>query len=128
MSKNLHIVFSQPPAEVSEEEFNTWYDAHLGEILAVPGFLAARRFRLQPVVAGPGGPLPYGFLVIYEVEGDPADAVRNLEQAGMGSIDLYSELKEVEEGTLPLPDWFERASFASWNCLALGERVEAPAS
>jgi len=49
MTENLHLVFSKPPEAISDEEYNRWYDFHLGEILVVPGFVSARRYRLQTV-------------------------------------------------------------------------------
>jgi hypothetical protein len=51
MTENLHLVFSKPPEAISDEEYNRWYDFHLGEILVVPGFVSARRYRLQTVRA-----------------------------------------------------------------------------
>ena len=65
LTKNLHIVLSQPPDWLSDEEYNRWYDAHVVEILAVPGFVSARRFRLEPVVEDAGTPVPYRYLVVY---------------------------------------------------------------
>jgi hypothetical protein len=127
MSKNLYMVFAQPPADISDEEFNRWYDAHLAEILAVPGWSAARRFRLQPDVTGADAPTPYGFLTLYELEVDPADAVAALTEAGFGSKETYAALKEVDAGALELPDWWDDVRFLSWSCRSLGERVEAPA-
>ncbi len=116
------MVFSRPPEGVSDEEFNRWYDAHLDEILSVPGWEAATRYRLDPVVADED--VRYRYLTIYEVEGDPAEAVEELERAGLGSADSYSALKEVDSGVLELPEWFSRTGFASWNLVPLGERVE----
>jgi hypothetical protein len=121
LSQSLHIVFSEPPEGVSDEEFNRWYDAHLYEILAVPGFVAARRFELEPVVSE--REIPYRFVCVYEIDGDPADAIAALENHGFGDKDSYVALKDVDAGILELPEWFERAHFASWNCRALGERV-----
>jgi hypothetical protein len=120
LADGLHIVVSEPPDGISDAEFNSWYDAHLGEILSVDGFSAARRFRLEPVVAE--GTIPHRFLCVYETDTDPRAAVAELERAGFGSIDSYLELKDRDTGILPLPPWFERAHFASWNCLPLGER------
>jgi hypothetical protein len=37
VTKYVHLVFSDPPAGVTEDEFNEWYDAHVQEILAVDG-------------------------------------------------------------------------------------------
>ena len=46
MAGNLQIVFSYVPDGVTDEEFSEWYDAHLPEILSIPGFVSAQRFRL----------------------------------------------------------------------------------
>jgi hypothetical protein len=116
----LHIVVAQPPAGVSDADFNRWYDAHLDEILSVEGFRSAQRFQLEPVVGD--GALPHRFICVYEIDGDPREAVANLERAGMGSRNSYSELKDDDEGELPLPDWWNGVQFASWNLLPLGER------
>lgn len=115
----LHIVASQPPPGVSDADFNHWYDAHLDEILSVKGFRSARRFQLEPVV---GDDLPFRFLCVYEIDGDPRDAVAELERAGMSSRDSYGELKDAGPGGLPLPSWWDGVRFASWNGFPLGER------
>ncbi len=120
MADGLHIVVSEPPAGVTDEEFNAWYDAHLDEILGVRGFRAARRYRLEPVVAA--GTMPHRFMCVYETDTDPREAVRELERAGLNSRDSYVDLKDGDEGKLPLPPWFDRTQFASWNCLPLGVR------
>ena len=120
MADGLHIVVSQPPPELSDADFNRWYEAHLDEILSVRGFRSARRYRLEPVVGD--GVLSHRFICVYETDGDPRDAVAELERAGMGSQDSYSRLKDANSGALPLPSWWDGARFASWNCLPLGER------
>jgi hypothetical protein len=116
----LHIVVAEPPEGISDDEFNRWYDAHLDEILSVEGFSAVRRFRLEPVVAA--DTMPHRFIAVYETDRDPSEAVAALERAGMGSKDSYAELKDSDSGTLPLPDWWDKVQFASWNCFPLGER------
>ena len=50
MTKYVHLVFSDPPTGVTEDEFNEWYDAHVQEILAVDGWVAATRYRIAPEV------------------------------------------------------------------------------
>jgi len=92
MSENLHLVFSKPPEHISDEEYNRWYDFHLGEILVVPGFTAARRYRLQPV-KGEWTPSGHRYLSAYELEGDPKDVMAELDT-------------EVASGRMQLPDWF----------------------
>ena len=92
MTKYVHLVFSDPPAGVTEDEFNEWYDAHVQEILAVDGWVAATRYRIAPEVGADesGG---YRFLSLYELDIPPEQAVANLAAAGMGNADTYIEMK-----------------------------------
>jgi hypothetical protein len=109
---NLHLVFNRPPTGLTNEEFNKWAEFHFDEILAVPGWASARRFRLEPDVQ-PSPPIPFPYMSLYELEGDPHEAVRQLHKAHYD-----------------FPSWFERARgeecFASWNCIAMGGRIDAP--
>jgi hypothetical protein len=106
MPENLHLVFSRPPEHVSDQEYNRWYDAHLGEILVVPGFVAARRYRLQ-TVKGDWTPSAHRYLSAYEIEGQPQQVMADLDQ-------------EVASGRMRLPDWFPQITFASFNCYSHG--------
>jgi len=116
---DLHLVLSRAPDGVSSEEFDAWYDAHLKEILAVPGFRSARRFRLEGVVNPDVGPA-FTHLVVYELDGEPRAALRELERAKLGNAEIYAESKARDEGFLPLPPWFGDVLFQSWNCHSLG--------
>lgn len=64
------IVETAPP-EGREDEFNDWYtNVHIPEMLSVPGFVAARRYRLvedAPLNAGTAKPK---YLAVYEMEAD----------------------------------------------------------
>jgi hypothetical protein len=110
VSENLHLVFSKPPEWLSEAEYNRWYDFHLGEILVVPGFVAARRYRLQ-VTVGAAPLSQHSFLSLYEIEGDPVAVMRELD-------------KEGESGRMDLPEWFPEIRFASFNGLSLGNGTD----
>lgn len=126
MTKYIHLVFSDPPAHVPEDEFNTWYDAHVQEILAVDGWVAATRFRLDAVVA-PDDTGRFRFLSLYELDVPPEVAVANLAAAGMGNADTYVELKgdggDDAADPLPLPAWFPDIRFGSYNGTGTGERI-----
>jgi hypothetical protein len=111
MSENLHLVFSKPPADISDEAYNQWYDSHLSEILVVPGFVSARRYRLQGV-KGDWTPAGHQYLSAYELEGEPKEVMAELD-------------KEVASGRMKLPEWFGRITFASFNCYAHGNPAEA---
>ncbi|MGH9134413.1 MAG: hypothetical protein ACRDZZ_10785 [Ilumatobacteraceae bacterium] len=122
MSQYVHLVFSDPPAGVGDDEYNAWYDAHVREILEVPGFESVRRYAISPVVGadGSGG---FRFLAVYSLSCEPAVAIAALESHGLGSADSYAELKDDGPGPLPLPDWFAGVRFGSWNCTATGDTI-----
>lgn len=98
----LHVMMDVDPEH--EEEFNRWYwEEHIPERLALPGFISARRF-----VAKAGEPK---YLVIYELEsvaaldtpeykhayGNPTPWTRRMGQHYRSVRHLYSELLRPEE-------------------------------
>ena len=69
-----YILMVQSNAVGGEDDaFNDWYDnVHLGEVLEVPGFTAAQRFRVKgDPVAGESG---HRYLAVYELETDDPQA------------------------------------------------------
>lgn len=72
------------PVSGKDDEFRTWYwETHISEVLALPGFVSAECYRL---LDGEGA--PYQYTTIYQVEGSAADA-RNLLFSGVvGMSDL----------------------------------------
>ena len=124
MTKHIHLVFSDPPAHVSDAEYDVWYDAHVQEILSVEGWVAATRYRVEGVV-DPERTDVYRYLSLYELAVPPDVAIANLEAAGLGSGDSYVELKDAADASdpLPLPDWFADIRFGSMNGTARGERI-----
>lgn len=76
------LVFGEPSAPERAAEFDAWYQHHLAEVLAGPGFVAARRYRAtginmldRPWVASQ----PH--LAVYDLAGSPADV-----QAAMAEL------------------------------------------
>jgi len=69
MAKYSFLVFTDA-VEGREDEFNSWYDnTHLHDVLKVPGFVAARRFKLAEFQRG--APPDLGkYLAVYEIETD----------------------------------------------------------
>lgn len=75
--------------EGDDEPFNHWYDnVHLGDVLQVPGFVSARRFKLAEGQLR-NASSPYRYLAIYEVDAaTTAEAAAALaSQAGSMVID-----------------------------------------
>jgi hypothetical protein len=63
--KHLLLVMLDVDPSVDEDEFNRWYfEEHVAERLACPGFVSARRFKIVE-----GEPR---YLAIYELEGPEA--------------------------------------------------------
>lgn len=84
------------PAEGKDDEYREWYwGTHIPEILALPGFTAARRYR-----AGAG---PHKYVTIYEVEGSAAEALKRLYTSGLGGSDTL-DLRSVVMAPLTAAD------------------------
>lgn len=68
-----------------EEEFNRWYNTeHVPDVLKLPAFKAARRYRLHESQREPGPGMrmqrtpPWTYLCIYEIEGDVPELHREV--------------------------------------------------
>ena len=90
----LYVVALRPH-EGYEEKFDLWYDQiHIPELLACPGFLAARRYRMVRQDL-PGAP---EYLAVYRVEGMWAfDTPEYLALRARTSEDLDPLSREVVE-------------------------------
>lgn len=79
-------------AEGRDAEFNRWYDeVHLGEVLQVPGFVSAKRYRVRPM----GGSQPrHGYMAVYSMRtDDPAATLGELMgRAGRGELNMSDAL------------------------------------
>lgn len=108
MDKYVLVVLTNPVAG-REEEFNSWYNnQHVPDVLKIPGFRSAQRFKL----AQPDGS-PYKYLALYEVETD--DLARTLGElpARAGGPDMVlSESFDINQ-----------ASAVPW--LAISEKISA---
>lgn len=56
--------------EGRDDEFNDWYtNVHLGDVLKLPGVVAAQRFRMSETQHPPGS-FEHRYMAIYEIEID----------------------------------------------------------
>ncbi len=76
MPKGIMVVQSGPSDPAREDEYNDWYShTHLPEIRAVPGVVAARRYKVRDG----GDARPHAYVAIYEIDADDLTApVREL--------------------------------------------------
>lgn len=66
MPKGIMVVQSGPCDPAREDEYNEWYSGtHLPEVLAIPGFTAARRYKVHG--ATPSG---HPYAAVYEIDAD----------------------------------------------------------
>ena len=84
MTNYIHLVFSEPPVTVSDDEYNAWYDAHVQEILSVDGWESATRYAIEGVV-GADGAKPFRFLSLYELSCPPGVAGGRVGSAGFAA-------------------------------------------
>jgi hypothetical protein len=68
MPRYTFVVLTNP-VEGLEDEFNDWYtNTHLDDVLALPGYVAAQRFRF--VAKDPDQKPEHKYMALYEVETD----------------------------------------------------------
>ena len=80
MGRHILVVMTNA-TEGRDAEFNEWYsNTHLREVIDIPGFVAAQRFKLADTQIG--GPNEYQYLAIYEIEAaDAGTALKALQDA-----------------------------------------------
>ncbi len=79
MARHVLLVFSNPTPG-KESEYNEWYDkVHIPDVLKVPGFASAARFRIAQSQLDGTTNHPYRYLSLYELEtGDLAASLKEL--------------------------------------------------
>lgn len=84
MARYISVVLSNPVAG-HEDEFNDWYsNQHIPDVLAIPGIVAATRYRRIGDDAAP----PFGrfrYMAVYELETDDLRALFRALNAAVGT-------------------------------------------
>ena len=90
MDRHIFVVLTNP-VEGGDAEFNDWYtNVHLRDVLSVPGFVAAQRFRLaDEQMFEPG---PYRYLALYEIETDDVAATLTALRRAAGSMEISAAM------------------------------------
>lgn len=88
MPKYTFVVLSNPTTPAKEAEYNEWYNkVHIPDVLNVPGFVAAQRFKLAEAQFGDGAQ-PHRYLALYEIETDDIKGSLNELQKRVGTPDM----------------------------------------
>jgi hypothetical protein len=81
----LHLVFANPiPGK--EAEFNDFYsNSHMGDLVQLPGWTGAQRFRIVTSVQPPPSTAGYGhgYLIVWELESTEANGVLSMMSAAI---------------------------------------------
>lgn len=77
-ANNVLVFITNCPDASREEEFNNWYNnIHFKDILKLPGFKGATRYRIAHAPEAPHGK----YLALYEIEGDILKAVAEVQKS-----------------------------------------------
>src|SRR5262249_50689137 len=96
---SLQLVFSDAGDAghpVSDQSLDGWYEQHLDEILSIPGFTSAQRYRLEEVTRPAAGTIPGRRLCIYTTTKSPDELRAEMERMDLLSADSYSRLKDTD--------------------------------
>jgi hypothetical protein len=98
--KDYAYVVRSVPVAGREEEYNRWYsERHLQDVIAVPGFVSAQRFRLADPAAD-GAP-PQTYMAIYTMRTDQPEAL----------LETLREL--VETGRMEMSEALDQENLAT---------------
>ncbi len=87
-SKYTFVVLSNPTAG-NEAEYNRWYnDQHLPDVLNVPGFVRAQRFKLSDAQMAGEADKTHRYLALYEIETDNVAAALKDLASRVGTNDM----------------------------------------
>jgi hypothetical protein len=102
MKKRFEYIVITRPVGDRDAEFNRWYDEiHLPEVVAVPGFVGARRFRIEGTKPEEGGLPAWRYVAIYEMEcEDPAPVLAELFRRANGEFTMTDTLDMNSVATL----------------------------
>lgn len=117
MPRAILVVFTNPIDESREDEFNDWYtNVHLHDILKIPGYVAATRYRLADAQLAGAAPPKHRYLAIYEIETDDLDA----------TVKALSE--RAAAGDMYITDALDRANASAHFYVQLTERLQSVAA
>ena len=86
MAKYTFVVLTNPTPG-NDTEYNRWYnEQHIPDVLNVPGFVAAQRFKLAD--SETGDKHPHRYLALYEIETNDLAATLKELQSRAGTADM----------------------------------------
>jgi hypothetical protein len=88
MAKYTFVVLSNPTTPGQEAEYNEWYNKiHIPDVLNVPGFVAAQRFKVADAQLADRAPA-HRYLALYEIDTDDIKGSLKELQKRVGTDDM----------------------------------------
>jgi hypothetical protein len=111
------VVFSDSTEEGNEGEYNDWYtNQHLDDVVAVPGFVSAQRFKLKTMVMGE---FKNKYMAIYNIESDDPQKVMDAMMARRGTDQMIiSEALDTDNCDCALFETISKEVFAPGEAVA----------
>jgi len=108
VKRHSFLVFTSP-VDGMDDEFNQWYDdQHLADVLDIPGFVSARRYRLVEPKHQADELMRWQYMAIYEIECDDIslalDEIRK--RAGTTAMPISDALDKSKIATLVMQPLF----------------------
>jgi hypothetical protein len=115
VQNSLLLVYSRP-TEGMEDVYNSWYsDQHLNDVLSVPGFVAAQRFRVEEAATPSNVPASSPcYAAIYEIEPGQVEAAQEALSAA------------VKSGRIAISESLDKSSVRRVLLRAISERCCCP--
>ncbi len=98
MPKAILVVESQPSEASREDEYVAWYrDVHIPEVLAVPGFRSAARYKLRAAGGLAADPAEPRYVTVYQIEADDVGApVKELGARSAAGLTTRSDAMQMD--------------------------------
>jgi hypothetical protein len=103
--RSYYLVYTNP-VEGREDEYNRWYDeVHIPDLLQIAGgFSSAQRFRIADEQRAGASVSPYGYLCIYEIDGDVEATFAAIDEADrQGRIRKSPALSDMRSSHVWMP-------------------------
>lgn len=96
MTRSFYVLRSNPVSG-RDDDYNEWYqNRHLADVLAIPGFVSAQRYRLAENPRNRRA--TYRYMVVYELEGDADVALTALGDAMSNGMEISDAMDVSREG------------------------------
>lgn len=122
MPTAVMLALTEPQDPSQDDEWNTWYsDKHLHDVVALPGVIAATRYRLvQGIELLPGAQeVPQRYLAVYELEAETDEQLAEFAEVLKAAL---------ADGRADIHPTMDMQTLGAAFALPITDRLPSPAS